>query len=459
MGTLSGFDRLVFRGTLRRLAYAQGMDYFLAFIRVLLKDFRTYVLKVTARIKEASLDLARRNHRPYRYLASSQESKEDLARKIAAQDQLTEGLICVLSCVEPCQTFEIHRSRESQRLEIRPHRSKCQHLYHYFLHPQFGFMSARIQTWFPLTIQVCLNGREFLSRQMDREGMVYQRKGNHFTFIEDMPRAQEMMDRQLTTPWPSVLNDIAGQLNPLQGELFGDFDLSYYWTVHQSEWATDLRFKDPARLAQLYPYWVRHGLTTMASPDVMRFLGRKLPLTGNLPPNFAAEVVSNLKTRPEGLRLKHWVGSNHLKLYDKNGIGIRVETTINDPRDFKVLRPKEGDANGKLAWRPLRKGVADLHRRAQVSEAANRRYLEALAQVQDATPLSHLTEKLCRPATWKGKPVRALNPYAPADLALLQAVMRGEFKLKGFRNRDLAGLLFPSGEKHRLSSLCPKSAG
>lgn len=130
MGSLSGFDRLVFRGTLRRLSYAQGMDYFLAFMRVFLKDFGTYVLEVTTRLKEASLALARRTGRPIQYLASSQTRKDDVARKIAARDQLTEGLICVLSCVEPCLTFEIHRHRESKRLQIRPHRSKCLHLYH-----------------------------------------------------------------------------------------------------------------------------------------------------------------------------------------------------------------------------------------------------------------------------------------------------------------------------------------
>jgi hypothetical protein len=447
MGSLSGFDRLVFRGTLRRLLYPGGMDYCLAFLGVLLKDFAQYVLQVTARLKEASLAAARGAGRPIQYLASSQVSKEDLARKMAARDRLADGLICVLSCVEPCQTFEIHRHRESKRLQIRPHRSKCLHLYHYFLHPQFGFMSARLQTWFPLTIQVCLNGREWLSRQLTQEGIAFQQRGNCFSWIEDPPRAQEIMDGLLRTSWPALLDEIAGQLNPIHRELFGDFDLRYYWSVHQSEWATDIMFRDPEKLAGIYPRFLRHGLTTFASPDVMRFLGRKIPATGNLPPAFAAEVVSRLTKRPEGIRIKHRVGSNHIKLYDKEGSNLRVETTINDPRDFKVLRRKQGDSQGDLAWRPLRKGVADLHRRAQVSEAANQRYLQARANVQDTASLGSLTAKLCRPATWKGKRVRALNPYGPEDLALLQAVARGEFTINGFRNRDLVNLLYASDEE------------
>jgi len=303
-----------------------------------------------------------------------------------------------------------------------------------------------------------MNGREWLARQLTQEGIAYQQRGNCFTWIEDPPRAQEIMDRLLRTPWPVLLQEIAGQLNPIHAGIFRDFDLRYYWPVHQSEWATDIMFKDPQRLASLYPQFLRHGLTTFASPDVMRFLGRKIPPTGNLPANFAGEVVSRLNKRPEGIRIKHWVGSNHIKLYDKEGANLRVETTINQTRDFKVLRRKEGDPQGEMAWRPLRKGVADLHRRAQVSEAANRRYLQALAQVQDTTSLGALTEKLCRPATWKGQRVRALNPYGPQDLALLQAVARGEFTINGFRNRDLVSLLYasdqelPPKEKRRRSS-------
>ena len=101
MGSLSGFDRLVFRGILRRLFYPQGMDYCLAFLGVLLKDFAPYVLKVTARLKKASLALARRTGRPIQYLSSYQIRRDDLARKTGVRDGLTEGLICVLACDEP----------------------------------------------------------------------------------------------------------------------------------------------------------------------------------------------------------------------------------------------------------------------------------------------------------------------------------------------------------------------
>jgi len=90
----------------------------------------------------------------------------------------------------------------------------------------------------------------------------------------------------------------------------------------------------------------------------------------------------------------------------------------------------------------MRKGVADLHRRAEVSEAANHRYLQALASVEDTTSLGELAARLCRPVRYQGRRVRALNPHAPDDAALLQAVGSGEFVLNGFRNRDIRALLF-----------------
>src|SRR3989304_3826424 len=96
---------------------------------------------------------------------------------------------------------------------------------------------------------------------------------------------------------------------------------------------------------------------------------------------------------------------------------------------------------GRLAWRPLRKGVADLHRRAQLSQRANERYLDALSVVDDSTPLHRLLDQVSQPTPYHGRRVRALRIGDPHDLALLQAVSRGKFATAGFRHRDLRPLL------------------
>jgi hypothetical protein len=213
--------------------------------------------------------------------------------------------------------------------------------------------------------------------------------------------------------------------------------MDYYWSAYQTEWATDLLFKDPASLAGIYPALVKHAITHFRSPDVMRFLSRKAH------GNFLGEIQTSFKDRAEGVRVKHWVNGNSIKMYDKAGSVLRIETTIAKTADFKVLRPLQDDPDGKLAWRPMRKGVADLHRRSQVSQRANDTYLEALTAVTDSTPLSGLLDQVSRPATYRGHRRRALRVGDPGDVALLQAIARGEFATAGFRNKDLRRLLLP----------------
>jgi len=442
IGVLSGFDRLVFRGTLRLLAHRGGMMNYLSSVGVLLKDFGAHVNAMSDRLKTASQATALRTGRPVMYLASSASDKEQTAREIAAREGIDRGLICILTAVEPCLTYEIVRKRDAKVLDLEPRRRKCLHLYHYQIHPLFGFMHARIQTWFPFAIQVCLNGREWLSRSLDKTGLTYAKRENCFVWLEDTGTAQRLMDRQVRVGWPKLLDEIAHSLNPQHDAMFATRPIDYYWTTYQSEWATDILFRDAATLGRLYPRLVHHGLTTFLSPDVMRFLGRNIPPSGRLPPGLKADVVSDMKTRPEGVRLKHRLGDNAIKMYDKQGSVLRVETTINDVTDFKTFRPPEGNAAAPKSWRIMRKGIADLHRRAEVSQAANDRYLQALASVEETTSVGKLAERLCRPVKHNGRRVRPLNPYSPDDAKLLEIVSRGEFNLNGFRNRDLRQLLF-----------------
>lgn len=159
-GVLSGLDRLTFTGSLRCLAYSLGLQNYLWYNRVLFKDFAAHSQHVSARLEEASLQQARDRGREICYLNSAQHRQEDIAREIAARDHIREGLICVLRSIDPCMSFDIRKNRQTRKLEIHYRPRKCVHLYHYQMHPVFGFRHARIQTWFPFRIYVCLNGRE-----------------------------------------------------------------------------------------------------------------------------------------------------------------------------------------------------------------------------------------------------------------------------------------------------------
>jgi hypothetical protein len=446
IGVLSGLDRIRFRGTKRLLSTAGGMFHYLRQRNVLLKDFKPFVMEMTEALRKGVEEQAKAAGLEVDYLYSSRTRKEDKALELAQQRGIKEGLVAVLSCVEPCRSYEVRKNPEEQKLELCSRPMKCLHYYHYYLDRRFGLIHTRTQTWFPFTVHVCMNGREWLARQMDQAGIGYVKKDNCFLDIADLQAAQKLFDRQLRTNWPKLLDGLVEQSNPAHAAMFKPCPVPYYWSAEESEWASDVMFRSPEELATLMPRLVRHGLEVWKCADVLRFLGRREPAECGSVGHFKGEVVTDFKRRPEGVRLLHRVNHNWLKIYDKQGSVLRVETVINDPRDLKVFRTKEGDdEKAEKQWLPLRKGVADLHRRTQVSQKTNERCLDSLAAVEESQPLGQLTQQLSQPAQLAGRRVRALNPSSEADATLFEAVGRGEFLLNGFRNRDLRHLLYTKG--------------
>ena len=430
-GTLSCFDRLLFKGHLP-LGYPHAMEQFLTQRRVLMKDLKAFVLQQAARLKTHAAAVAEHAGRPYEYLASLIR-KDQRARAIAARDGVTEGLICVFSTVEPCRTFRL--AYGYGRPAIRPAWRKCLFLYFYFLDREFGFCHVRVQTWFPFTIQIYLNGHEWLARQMDKRGLGYRRLENAFLGLEDPGRAQRLAERFATLKWPAVLDGFARRVNPLlRDELEG---YRYYWATYQAEYATDVLFTSRGALRELYVRLLRHATLCLRAEDVLTFLGRKLH------GGFAGEILNDWKRRWPGARVKHWMKGNWIKMYDKHGCVLRVETVINDPYEFKVRRRAGRRGRRTLGWHPLPKGVAFLPRYATVCAAANQRYLDALAVVDDPAPAHRALDHLVQlRRDHHGRSSRAFNPAALADVALFAAVLRGEHTLHGFRNRAVRIELF-----------------
>jgi hypothetical protein len=239
---------------------------------------------------------------------------------------------------------------------------------------------------------------------------------------------------------------LAEQLNPVHGSIFERYPASYYWTAYQTEWATDIVFRDKQCLERLMPLWVRHGMLSFSSADVMRYFGRKVNQSGDIPAHFNGTLETDLKRRHEGERVKYRMNGNSAKFYDKAyseiGSVLRgAETTLNDVSDFRTYRPKEGGPENDLQWRPMRKGIADLHRRAEVSQKANDRLLNALASVDDSRSVGELTSSIQQSTTQSGRSIRGLRPWSE-DKHLLMAINHGEFLINGFRNRDLQRLLY-----------------
>lgn len=180
-------------------------------------------------------------------------------------------------------------------------------------------------------IQVYINGREYLSKQLDKHGIQYNRYDNSFTYISDVEKAQELADKIESLKFCKRLDAIAAKINPFLSRIYEIFHQGYYWCLDQCEYATDIMFNSREDLEGIYPALVEHALISFKCDDVMTFLGRKMHNA------FQGEIVSDIKKRPQGLRIKHRMKSNIIKMYDKYSV-LRVETTINDPHELKILK-------------------------------------------------------------------------------------------------------------------------
>lgn len=454
LGVLCGFDRFRFRGSKRRLCYPNGVMSYFSRHSILLKDYRDFRAEETTVALCQAIESPAQKAGIFQYLNNCDDSKEKTALAIAEKYGKREGLIAVLSCVEPSMNLVVRKNKETKLLEPRLERGKCLHYYHYYLDPDFGLRYTRLQSWFPFTMHVGLNGRDWLGQQMLKAGIKHTKRDNCFTWIADFEAAQELMDQQLTTEWTPLLEGWMRESFPQHETLLPEV-IPYYWSVQEAEYATDITFGSLEDLTRLYPTWVHHAYASLHGRDLLQFMNYRVRPDGL--PLALGEVKTTIKELLEGTCVRHRILKNLLKMYDK-WANLRVETMLLDLGHFKVFRTKEGDDDGPMSYRRLRKGVADLHRRAEVSQKINDRYIESLASVEEKETVAEATKDLGERVQWKGRGVRALNPLSAEDVSLLEAVSRGSFMISGFCNREIREILFPqsatadAAERTRLSA-------
>lgn len=439
LGVLSCFDRVIIRGHLP----ISGTGYFMGWLSARKFCLRKeppegwYPLKLAMPefaedLKVHAQAVAAAAGRPYQPLTSSQDMEKN-ARALAERDGIADGLVCIHSVKETGRTFRIRWSDAGPW--VGPDLRVCSMLYYYFMDRDYGLIHVKIQTWFPFTVQVYVNGHEWLARQLDKEGIAYRKVDNALVWIEDVPKAQTCADRFCRRDWPKLLDRFAERVNPLLKDwLAGQ---SYYWALDQVEYSTDVLFHERSTLESLRSHLYEHAYLCFGAEQLMTFLGRKYRET------FLGEITTRWYRRQPGAAVKHWIKRNALKMYDKDGLVLRIETVINNPREFYVHRHRcEHDRSTELGWFTMNKGVANLYRYAQVSRAANARYLEALAVVNDLGVGQRELERRCEPVEYHGRNRRALQPLSAADQALFAAALRGEHAIRGFRNRELSEHLF-----------------
>lgn len=434
-GVITGFDRIVFKGVIRPLMFAAGAQHFLQARHILNKDYKQWVMAQSSLIVDAAETYTHKEvGRGITPISSCHTRKEELAHEWQKKQDIRSGLIGVWSCVEACTTYRARFDAQAGFPQLRNDFSRCKHLYFYYDHADYGFMSVRLQTWFPYGIQIALNGREWLRRSLDKEHVKYVIHGNKFLHIADYKRAQQLLEMQTDARWQPLLDSFLPQVFPSMTKTLGP--LSYYWTLWQSEWATDFVFESPASIAPFTGSLLRHALMTGTYDRVLRYMGRPLDAKGQPHPAANPELVTRADAWHDGARIRHWVDKNSVKLYNEQNV-LRAEMTMNNPAKFKVFRRKEGQNAKQPKQRlSLRKGLADISLRTQVSAEVNQRFMEQMATVRDDTPLRDLIAGLTRSFTQDGRTVRALD-ITGKDQTLLLALADPKYVVSGITNKCL----------------------
>jgi hypothetical protein len=435
-GMLTTVDRLIVHGHLRSFWNSGGGGLASFLIRQgipVVKGFGRYVHATSEKIRLHASEIARTAGRPFIYQDRVVRGKDDLARQIAKKDGISKGLICVFSTLELATCFALVRGR------IVPRLRKCLHFYFYLIDPELGFMHVRLQSWFPFQVQIYVNGREWLARQLTKKGVGHVRYENTFVHIDDVRAAQRICDTFARRPWWKVFDAFARRVNPtlplIEKLGFGP----YYWAIDACEVATDIMWTSRKGLVRVLDDLFDYALRTFSADDVVRFLGYKFqPSKADVSTHHKRYLASGdtereRRRRPDCRRLKHRIRHNWIKLYDKWSV-LRVETVINRPYDFRTLRV-ERDRRGRKRYRyvAMTKSLHNLWRFIQVGDAANRRYLSALAAARPIKRTIADLDTLCRGRTVDGARYPRINPVAADQHQIFQAVLAGEHTIQGLR--------------------------
>jgi hypothetical protein len=222
---------------------------------------------------------------------------------------------------------------------------------------------------------------------------------------------------------------------------------TYHWSLETVEYATDIAFHRQADLQDIYGQLIRTAIHTVKPDDIATFLGKKL--NGN----YQDEMGNRYNVRIEGTRVRHSMGKTSIKMYDKFGHILRIETTTLDVTFFKHYRQVEQrDGTTAMKYAPMKKTIYSLGALREVLTAANRRYLEFISAIDDPSDGIRKLSKLSQPVREHERSYPGFNLFDEHDDLLFRMIARGQFNISGFQNKRLRALLpgFSSGQISRL---------
>lgn len=449
-GVLSCYDRVLVQGNLPSLGYEKGMTGYLYEQGIRIFDYKKkFAQPLRDKIRDNAHEVAKQAGVPIVDARSLKGMrKEKWVAQVLEERGDAPGLVCIFWAVERCTEYKPWHDRKRGKTYLRRKQGKCLHYYFYFIDEQFGLCFMRVPTWCPFRLQFYFNGHSWLAAQLDQAGIGYEKLENAFVSIDDFEAAQSLADGLSFPLLLKTLNHYARLFCPVLDEL----NVEYRWTLAQVEYSTDIVFWRQQYLASFYEHVVRMAVHAVKVEQVATFLGRKLH------GNYQDEVGNDLGRRVRGTRIKHSMGPTSIKMYDKFGIILRIETTCNDISFFKHFRTvhhRNGERSSKVAR--MRKSICNLPVELRdVMRACNRRYLEFVSALETPTADTKALDKLTGSVKRSGRTYRGFNFFLPQDRSLFEVLLRGEFNLSGLRNCDLRRALpdlSPGQASHRIKRL------
>lgn len=441
LGVLSCYDRIVITGTLPGVCYAAGMTSFLYAQRVRIFDYARFAEPLRDRIRARAQEACAEAGVEIEHINKPHVRKEDVVAKVIARRGDHPGLVHVISAMEACESYKPWHDKASGKTFLKPDSGKCLHYYFYFIDEKLGLCYLRVPTWCPFRLQFYCNGHAWLARKLGSAGIDFALADNAFVRIADFERAQTLADSLKPDELHRRLDRYAKRFCPVL-DVFGQ---TYHWSLMQVEYATDLVFRSEAALKPLYEQLSRQAVLAVKAEQVASFLGKKIT------PLLAQELGSRFATRIEGTCIKHRFASTGVKMYDKFGRVLRLETTTNDVSFFKHHRKvehRDGPATRELA--SLKKTIYSLIDLREILLGCNRRYLEFLSAIEDTSSGERDLERLTEPQREGDRRIKGLNFFERSEQKLLRALQRPEFNIHGMRRAELRPFL-PELSGSRLS--------
>lgn len=431
-GVLSCYDRIVITGTIPGACFAAGMTAFLHIKQIRIFDYARFAEPLRNRIREQAQLLAKEAGVEIQHVAKSHIRKEDLVAAVMKERGDSPGLVHVISAMEACDAYEPWHNKINHKTYLRSTSGKCLHYYFYFLDEELGLVYLRVPTWCPFRLQFYCNGHNWLARMLASRGIGYSMADNAFIRIDDWESAQQLADSFS----PDTLHRILDRYTAMCCPVLDVFEQCYHWSLMQIEYSTDLIFRSNQIMQPLYEELSRQAIHSVKAEQVATFLGKKIT------PQLAQEIGSRFATRIEGTCIKHRLGKASVKMYDKFGRVLRLETTTNDVSFFKHHRKVE-HRNGftERGFAPIKKTIYSLIDLRDVLLGCNRRYLEYLSALDDFSAGQRNLQKLVGPKEIDGEKFKGVNFFDTTEQTLMRSLQRPEFNLKGMRRADIRPFL------------------